>query len=1136
MISTNYTADMIQPEESPPKPKEVTPTLVAVNPRRSRAEPISRRTPRRSPRPRTVQHVITPPRLGHSIVIDKTGMLDTEIATPTRRTGVGPLSAWSTEETSWRGLTPIASHGDRPRSSEVAARSRHRIMPTSRQRTRRLEGLATWTSGFWPLGASEEGEEAALLEAIATPKAAQNSQPELPEEVGFSSPAGPSDEPNCSSDMPDPTNEEAAEKPLTPEKKSADKDEASVRKAKSADIKLAGLQTRAKAKLAATLDRLSAPDNKDRRPGAGAARGAAQARADAPTELEKLQMQTIRRVVSGDSYADYAGESRLPADRQSTVMDEMSGETRPLTNWEQRSILAVFREMAKSSAGVTPAERAGEKSERKDGREGGGKAETADDAVRASSGAMISWAEVAKSLRGKLSSAHIQRLGVYFGLKGLKGKIRFKLYEERVALLVTASPEKRNRIAFGLLDVGGDGVVGRRDVFAALASARSEDTAYNESLDAVFTSPGSYGIHFADSDTPSLLVVGVVPASPAENQGVRVGHRLSRINGISVDKLTTQEVRTLLMNPSRPLSMTFRYRPAPDASDNLHRVPNGIFDLRDLKRLLEALATDHVTRRVKIFVEKAKNLKAVEQHLLNSHPYCQVEVEGKPQTRWQTKVCEQMNPEWNEEREIADFAIGETLRFTVRDKDFGTKEDDILGIATLPSARFTQDKRGFEDDLILYEENMQRKTNSTLHVRVNLGGEGGIAISDFEKVFHDGEPLFLRQLQEVLTGVAQKRKDYATESVKLVIKIISATGLRSAEPPPVKADSYCTCEIAGSKKSQNQRPWQTKTVTDSLDPVWNETKKDFDYIPGEALRFAIHDSDQRSSQVDELLGSYEMPSSQFWPGGFDGEVTLTQEEHSRRDKKSTVTLKLKVTTPESAAPHQFASAVKPAEPGSNPGAAAALERFEAEMKELRARLPFLKEADFSWHMHVFEALRDEDWLIQRARLVVSAHKIFGIPVGDIAGRLFEAVSPKGSPVGILEWAQFLERYRNGDWYSLQERIHLTFALYDLDGDGMLSLADAISLSREVERLELIYGKESSAMPVCEEMRWLYGLIANAADGGHDGGRLDLQVFKQLRPNPSLTQVMLSCMDAMAQQQTLAPRRPRPGPLDTTPTQ
>ncbi|CAE7365550.1 MCTP1 [Symbiodinium natans] len=680
----------------------------------------------------------------------------------------------------------------------------------------------------------------------------------------------------------------------------------------------------------------------------------------------------------------------------------------------------------------------------------GGRQELAWQAVQRDPAVTLNVLAVRKLLKNHL--AHIQRLGVYFGLKGLKGKIRYKLYEERVALLVTATPEKRNRIAFGLLDVGGDGVVGRRDVFAALAAARSEDTAYNESIDAVFTSPGAYGVHFADSDTPSLLVVGVVPASPAEHQGVRVGHRLSRINGISVDKLTTQEVRTLLMNPSRPLSMTFRYRPSPEATDGQQGVPNGIIDLRDLKRLLEALSTDCVTRRVKIYVASAKNLKAVEQHLGKSDPYCQVEVEGKPRTRWQTKaLTESLDPDWREEREIADFAIGETLRFTVRDKDFGTKEDDILGIATLPSHRFQE--KGFEGDLILYEENMQRKTNSILHVRVNLSGEGGIGISDFEKVFHDGEPLFLRQLQEVLTGVTQKRKDYATEPVKLKVTLISATGLRSAETAPSKADSYCTCEIAGRTKYQRL---QTKTATDSLDPVWNEKKEVVDYLPGEALRFAIHDSDQgRSSQVDELLGSCVMPSSQFWPGGFDGEVTLTQEEQSRRDKKSTVTLKLKVTTPESAAPHQFASAAKPPEPGGHPGSALVLERFEAEMKELRARLPFLKEADFSWHMRVFEALRDEDWLIQRARLVASADKIFGIPVGDIAGRLFEAVSPRMAPVGILEWAQFLERYRNGDWDSSQERIHLTFALYDLDGDGVLSLADAISLSREVERLELI---------------------------------------------------------------------------------
>eukprot|EP00435_Cladocopium_sp_Y103_P073208 s750_g42.t1 len=94
--------------------------------------------------------------------------------------------------------------------------------------------------------------------------------------------------------------------------------------------------------------------------------------------------------------------------------------------------------------------------------------------VRGPSGAVISWNEVAKTLRGRLSNAHVQRLGVYFGLKGLKGKIRQNLYVERLGLLVTASPERRLRIAFGLLDVGGDGVIGRRDVFAALAATRFE--------------------------------------------------------------------------------------------------------------------------------------------------------------------------------------------------------------------------------------------------------------------------------------------------------------------------------------------------------------------------------------------------------------------------------------------------------------------------------------------------------------------------------------------------------------------------------------------------------------------------------------------------------------------------------------
>ena len=42
-------------------------------------------------------------------------------------------------------------------------------------------------------------------------------------------------------------------------------------------------------------------------------------------------------------------------------------------------------------------------------------------------------------------------------------------------------------------------------------------------------------------DTPSLLVVDVVAESPAEKQGVRLGSRLAKINGMHVDPRNISE-------------------------------------------------------------------------------------------------------------------------------------------------------------------------------------------------------------------------------------------------------------------------------------------------------------------------------------------------------------------------------------------------------------------------------------------------------------------------------------------------------------------------------------------------------------------------------------------------------------------
>lgn len=1051
-INTHYTPEMIKWEETPAS-HSATPRQGSIPALTAPRPPTAECPPQRTPRLK--QHVISPARLGHSIHINKTGFLEDRAATA--RGGSRRGLENTAPELSWWSFTATGPRpSERPVSSGCAsARTRHR-----------LERSDAWKGAERTVGDLRRTQELPVDEPADTCRdSALHTHAALQTQAFVKSFMAITD------------------KRFTSKGESVVEVDTALSSKKSTVA-----MPMAQMKLAQTLERLSAPKKRRGRARQNAGdreKGPEQSSEEMQLELQKkkLKEHTIRRVIAGDGYQEYEGDSRLPADRQSTyAMDELSG--RELTSTEKSNITAVFRELLKTS-GVT--ERA---EQRKDGRD----AKAEEENVRGPSGAVISWNEVAKTLRGRLSNAHVQRLGVYFGLKGLKGKIRQNLYVERLGLLVTASPERRLRIAFGLLDVGGDGVIGRRDVFAALAATRFEDPGFTDFVTAVFTQPGAYGIHFADSDTPSLLVVDVVTESPAEKQGVRLGSRLAKINGMHVDRLTPEEVRALLMNPARPMSMTFRSRPQ-EPSDSAA----GIIEPADLKRLLAALRMDFVTRRVKILVAHAKNLKSPDQHFTNSNPYCQVEVEGKPRTRWQTKALpENLDPEWKEEREIADFAVGATLKFTVRDKDFGTKEDDILGIATLHSSRFQHSI--FDGELPLYDENMRQKTNSLLTVRVGLSGEGGVGLTDFEKVFHDGEPSFLQKLQEVMTGCVQKKNEHQIQPVKIQVCFLSATGLRNADTA-----AYAACETHNKAKFDKIRP---KTVSETLDLVAIGTEKPqvVEYMPGEALRFAVFDGPKAENA--ELLGSHVFASERFWPAGFEGTLQLA-EEQSRREKKSNVMLKVKVVTPESALPHQFAAAVKESS-GVN-----GLERFEVEMKELRARMPFLNEADFVWHTRVFEALRDEDWLVQRARLITSADKIFGIPVGHIAGRLFESISPKGQAIGVLDWGMFMQKHRGNTWDAQQERLNLTFTLYDLDGDGMLSLADAISLSSEVVRLEKIYGEDSNSIGVCEEMRWLYGLIANAADGGRDGGRLDLQVFKQLRPDPSLMAAMSKCLDALA---------------------
>ena len=44
-----------------------------------------------------------------------------------------------------------------------------------------------------------------------------------------------------------------------------------------------------------------------------------------------------------------------------------------------------------------------------------------------------------------------------------------------------------------------------------------------------------------------------------------------------------------------------------------------------------------------------------------------------------------------------------------------------------------------------------------------------------------------------------------------------------------------------------------------------------------------------------------------------------------------------------------------------------------------------------------------------------------------------------------DWGMFLQKHRGNSWDAQQERLQLTFTLYDLDGDGMLRLGKVFAL-------------------------------------------------------------------------------------------
>lgn len=99
-------------------------------------------------------------------------------------------------------------------------------------------------------------------------------------------------------------------------------------------------------------------------------------------------------------------------------------------------------------------------------------------------------------------------------------------------------------------------------------------------------------------------------------------------------------------------------------------------------------------------LRNADNCKIIGEGV--SDPYCVCEIPGKPHSKIKTHVAmDTLDPVWDYEADVLDFAEGDSLRFSVYDYDRGEEFGDLLGTVTLASSQFYPD--GFEGEVALAE-------------------------------------------------------------------------------------------------------------------------------------------------------------------------------------------------------------------------------------------------------------------------------------------------------------------------------------------------------------------------------------------------------------------------------------------------
>jgi len=133
---------------------------------------------------------------------------------------------------------------------------------------------------------------------------------------------------------------------------------------------------------------------------------------------------------------------------------------------------------------------------------------------------------------------------------------------------------------------------------------------------------------------------------------------------------------------------------------------------------------------------------------------------------------------------------------------------------------------------------------------------------------------------EAEAQVAEIPEDKAPEEKpppppKLTIKIMGARGLRNADWLPGMGTSDCMCKVKTVGKVESESyVFQTKTINNTLTPLWQEEAEITDFNDGDSLEFSVWDEDTGKSP--DFLGKVVLKNEDFANDGFNGELQLTE--------------------------------------------------------------------------------------------------------------------------------------------------------------------------------------------------------------------------------------------------------------------